>query len=124
MLIEETPFESGDDEVGALTVEVAEKEVRASALFRQWTGKPKKDQQKPSGRSGEQHFTPEELAPLWGVHANTIRNLFAREADVIRIGRREDEPGRKGRRKYVSMKIPQTVVERVHKKLTAIPYSK
>jgi hypothetical protein len=61
-------------------------------------------------------YTPEELARKWGVHANTIRRLFAGEAGLLRWGRMESKPGKK--RRYVSLRIPAQVAERVRRRLS------
>lgn len=66
----------------------------------------------------EDHFSPQELAEKWGVSSETIRQLFKAEPGVLRL------PSRKattGTRSYVSLKIPQSIAARVHKRLTAVP---
>jgi hypothetical protein len=62
------------------------------------------------------HFTPDDLAEKWGVSAETIRNIFRDEPDVLRITHPQ---GRK--RKYILMRIPESVAERVHRRLSAVP---
>jgi hypothetical protein len=64
---------------------------------------------------GQPHFTPDDLAAAWGVSAETIRNIFRDEPDVLRIAH---PSGRK--RKYVLMRIPESVAERVHRRLSAV----
>ncbi len=64
----------------------------------------------------EKHFEPAELAKAWGVSAETIRNVFRNEPGVLRIAHPN---GRK--RKYISMRVPVSVAERVHKRLSAVP---
>ena len=64
----------------------------------------------------EVHYAPDELAELWGVSAETVRNVFREEASVLRI----TQPNEK-KRKYVLMRIPESVAERVHKRLSAVP---
>jgi hypothetical protein len=66
--------------------------------------------------STDPHLTPEALGEAWGVSAQTIRNIFADEPGVLRIGQKKN-----GRRGYVSLRIPESVVERVHKRLSAVP---
>jgi hypothetical protein len=34
----------------------------------------------------EKHYTPAELAKVWGVDAETIRNLFRNEPGVLKLG--------------------------------------
>jgi hypothetical protein len=69
-------------------------------------------------RASEQHFTPDELAELWGVSAQTIRDLFKEEVGVLRMVK-DDKP--KNKRVYVTMRIPESVAERVHARLSAVP---
>jgi hypothetical protein len=93
--------------------------LRASEKFRNW-GKPRLNglEQSNISRAEERHFTPDELGALWGVAPQTIRNLFEQEPDVLRIP--SQRPG-KSARKYVSLKIPHSVAERVHKRYSAVP---
>lgn len=122
MLVRRTTFEPGDDESIALVIE-AEREVSASRLFRGWKPRVRAlrdlhvQPDKPAGRVGEPHYSPAELGKAWGVHAETIRQLFKNEPDVLRLGRQQ---GERNRRKYVSLKIPQSVAERVHRRLSAV----
>jgi hypothetical protein len=58
------------------------------------------------------HYSPADLAELWGLSANTIRRLFEREPGVLQIAN-----PRKGRRSYTTLRIPESVAERVHRKL-------
>jgi hypothetical protein len=55
------------------------------------------------------HFTPQELAELWQVDVNTIRRTFQDEPGVLKISN-----GTKGKRTYVTLRIPAAVVERVY----------
>jgi hypothetical protein len=64
----------------------------------------------------EKHYTPDDLASLWGVSAETVRNIFRKEPGVLRV----TQPNEK-KRKYVLTRIPHSVAERVHKRLSAVP---
>jgi hypothetical protein len=64
----------------------------------------------------EKHYAPDELAELWGVSAETIRITFRKEPGVLRL-----QQPTKGKRQYVLLRIPVSVAERVHKRLTAVP---
>jgi len=66
----------------------------------------------------EKHFSPTELAEAWGVSAETIRILFRNEPGVLRL---PSQQASRNKREYVSIKIPQSVAERVHKKFSAVP---
>jgi hypothetical protein len=54
---------------------------------------------------------------MWGVSPDTIRRLFEGEPGVLKIG--NPKPFR--RRKYVSIRVPESVVKRVHHKLCSVP---
>jgi hypothetical protein len=88
--------------------------LRASEKFRAW----KKPDPVFSGveRSclmNEPHYTPSELAKLWGVDPETIRNVFRNEPGVLKLGNNG------GKRTYVTLRIPESVAERVHRRLSA-----
>lgn len=63
----------------------------------------------------EKHYTPQDLAELWGVSVQTIREIFQREEGVLKIGR----DGTRARRRYKTLRIPYSVAERVHTRLSA-----
>lgn len=58
------------------------------------------------------HYSPAGLGQLWGLSADTIRRLFEREPGVLQIAN-----PRRGRRAYTTLRIPESVAERVHRKL-------
>jgi len=58
------------------------------------------------------HYSAADLGKLWGLSANTIRRLFEREPGVLQIAN-----PRTGRRSYTTLRIPELVAERVHRKL-------
>lgn len=62
----------------------------------------------------ERHYSVNELAVLWNLSKQTIRRLFQDEPDVVRIG--DTDVSRK--RAYVTLRIPESVVRRVHQRLT------
>ena len=63
----------------------------------------------------EKHFSPAELAKAWGVSVETIRSIFREEPGVLKLGK----TGTKVRRGYFTLRIPQEVAERVHRRLSA-----
>lgn len=63
----------------------------------------------------ERHFTPKEIAGLWRLDETTIRRIFQDEPGVLRFGK---SGRRDGKRDYVSLRIPESVVLRVHRELT------
>jgi hypothetical protein len=87
----------------------------ASRRFQAWRKGVLKESYKISDSSvGEKHFAPAELAKIWGVSTVTIRRIFEREAGVLKLGRTH---GRK--RRYLTLRIPESVAVRVHAKLAA-----
>jgi hypothetical protein len=62
------------------------------------------------GAHNERHFTPSEIGALWGVSATVIMRVFRHEPGVIVM------PSR-GRGERQTLRIPESVVERVHRQL-------
>jgi hypothetical protein len=71
-----------------------------------------------TGLAGEQHYTPKEIAQRWRLSVTKVRRLFEIEPGVIRIGEPSRRVGRKLRRSYYSIRIPESVALRVHRRLT------
>lgn len=65
----------------------------------------------------ERHYSVRELAVLWNLSADTIRKLFEHEAGVLVLG---SEPGKYSRRRYVTLRIPESVALRVHRRLSRV----
>lgn len=65
----------------------------------------------------ERHFSPAEIAELWGLSVDSVRRLFAGEQGVLVI---EPPRGRFSRRRYRTLRIPAAVVERVHRRLSVV----
>jgi hypothetical protein len=63
----------------------------------------------------EKHYTPEEIGSSWALSADTVRRLFEREPGVLVIQR-----GKSGGRRYRTMRIPESVALRVHRRLTNV----
>jgi hypothetical protein len=91
-------------------------ELQKSKKFQAWgkRGLPP-DGIERSSLMAEKHYSPDELADLWGVSAETIRNIFRDEPGVLKIGK----TGSRYKRGYVTLRIPQEVAERIHTKLSA-----
>jgi transcriptional regulator GlxA family with amidase domain len=60
----------------------------------------------------ERHFSVEELAELWKMSEDFVRRLFLREPGVIVF-----HNARPGKRVYRTLRIPESVVVRVHKRM-------
>jgi hypothetical protein len=65
------------------------------------------------GTALEKHYTPQELAELWKFDQSTIRRMFIDEPGVLVLGK---ERRRDGRRDYVTLRIPESVMQRVHER--------
>jgi hypothetical protein len=62
----------------------------------------------------EKHYSPADLAKAWSFDVETIRNIFRDEPGVLKIG----EKNPRGRRMYLTLRIPESVAVRVHKRLS------
>ena len=106
---------------GSLTAAIAD--LKSSEEFRAW--RPSYTTPKTKYHDGrrievsalvaEKHFTPQELADMWKVSVQTIREIFQNEDGVLKIGR----DGTRTRRRYKTLRIPESVVERVHTRLSS-----
>ena len=62
----------------------------------------------------ERHYSPDELGTMWNLSPDTMRRLFEREPGVLVI---EHTKGN-GRRRYRTLRIPESVALRVHRRMT------
>ncbi len=65
-------------------------------------------------RFAERHYTVAEVATMWQLSMDLTRRLFINEPGVLVIG---DEAS-PGTRRYRTLRIPESVVKRVHRKLS------
>jgi hypothetical protein len=63
----------------------------------------------------ERHYAVAEIAEMWNLSADKVRELFENEQGVLVIGERSP----RHKRRYVTLRIPQTVLERVHCRLSS-----
>jgi len=63
----------------------------------------------------ERHFSVEELAKLWQVSDDFIRRLFLHEEGVLVFCH-----PRPGRRVYRTLRIPESVAQRVHRRMRKV----
>jgi len=63
----------------------------------------------------ERHYTPTEIAELWHKDPKVIRHLFEKEPGVLIIER----PETRKKQRYRSFAIPESVVRRVHTRLSS-----
>lgn len=67
----------------------------------------------PEARFRERHYVVAEIAEMWSLSADAVRKLFEREPGVLVLG----DYGSRSKRRYTTLRIPQSVVERVHRRL-------
>ena len=64
----------------------------------------------------ERHYTVAQLSKLWFFSESTIRRLFIKEPGVIKIAHQSTRV----RRGYTSLRIPERIAQRVHRRLQSI----
>jgi hypothetical protein len=69
------------------------------------------------GGAMERHYSPAEVAELWNLSPEEVRRIFREEAGVLVIG---NPKPRYGRRRYMTLRIPQHVLDRVHRRLSNV----
>ncbi|HUZ94672.1 MAG TPA: hypothetical protein VMU57_07135 [Edaphobacter sp.] len=63
----------------------------------------------------ERHYAVAEIAEMWNLSPDKVRELFENEPGVLVIGERSP----RHKRRYVTLRIPQKVLERVHHRLSS-----
>ena len=63
----------------------------------------------------ERHYTPNELADLWHVAANTVRRWCEEAGGVLAI----DRPEKMHKRGYKTLRIPESTATRIYAKYFA-----
>jgi hypothetical protein len=95
------------------TFEEAVAELVRSPKFKSW-GKltlEELEQSRISKEVVEKHYTVSEIAEVWGISVDLARDIFRKEPGVLALDRT-------GRGKYVTMRVPESVMERVHRRLS------
>lgn len=64
----------------------------------------------------QRHYSIREVAKLWGLNEKTVRRIFAAEPGVIELANEEA----RFKRSYVTRRIPESVLQRVHCRLRKI----
>jgi hypothetical protein len=67
----------------------------------------------------EKHYSVPELAKLWNVSKDAIRRVFADEPGVLILPKRDGKQNHC--RRYATRLIPESVVRRVHLRLSTPP---
>ena len=63
----------------------------------------------------ERHYAVAEIAEMWNLSADKVRELFENEPGVLVLGDRRP----RYKRRYVTLRIPHSVLERVHRRLSS-----
>lgn len=63
------------------------------------------------------HYSPAEIADLWGLSVDTVRKIFENEPGVLVLGNAQP---RRGKRSYTTLRIPEHVAQRVHRRLSKV----
>jgi hypothetical protein len=61
-------------------------------------------------RMYERHYSPAELGELWNLSADTVRRMFESEPGVLVF----ENPVRSSSRRFRTLRIPESVAQRVH----------
>ena len=64
-----------------------------------------------AGVSSQRHYTVTEIAVMWNLSKDAVRRMFQNEPGVLVLG--GCFSGNK--RRYTTLRIPQSVLERVHR---------
>jgi hypothetical protein len=67
----------------------------------------------------EKHYSPTEISALWGFAPSKVREIFIDEPGVLKIGEPSRREGKRLVRGYHTLRIPESVVLRVHARLSA-----
>ena len=62
----------------------------------------------------ERHYAVIEVAEMWHLSPDKVREIFEREPGVLVIG----DPHPRHKRRYRTLRIPQSVITRVHTRLS------
>ena len=68
----------------------------------------------PPGPAFEQHYSVRQTAKMWGLGVDVVRRIFENEDGVVKIF----SPERLHKRRYTTLRIPESVLRRVHRRLT------
>jgi hypothetical protein len=69
--------------------------------------------QTPSDKAMERHYSLEQIGELWGLSTRTVRKMFENEPGIIVFG----NTGSMKKRRYVTLRIPESILVRVHRRL-------
>jgi hypothetical protein len=75
------------------------------------------EESRPVLAATERHYSIQEIASLWNISEDGARRLFQDEPGVIELGQNKQ---RAGRRSYRTIRIPESVLERVHRRRSLV----
>ena len=81
------------------------------------TSGPEKDSPAETPRFAVRHYSVAEIAAMWNLSDEAVRGIFQNEPGVLVLG---DQKPRGRKRRYTTLRIPEFVVERVHKRLSKV----
>lgn len=65
----------------------------------------------------ERHYTVAEIAEMWNLSPDAVRGLFKNEPGVLIF---KDAGPFRSKRRYTTLRIPASVVERVYRRLSRV----
>jgi AraC-like DNA-binding protein len=74
---------------------------------------PGKFEIQPASDTLERHYSINEISRLWGLSQKTVRRIFEKEPGVLELA----NPRSRRKRTYVTRRIPESVLQRVYRKL-------
>ena len=80
-----------------------------------YTGADRSDGEVP--RFAVQHYTVKDIGTMWKLSEDAVRKIFEKEPGVLVLG--EEKPSRHKRR-YRTLRIPECVLERVHRRMSRV----
>lgn len=63
----------------------------------------------------QRHYSPREIAELWCLSDDAVRDMFRDEPGVLKFGNSVSRPGKK--RAYTTIRIPESVLKRVYNRM-------
>ena len=69
-----------------------------------------------SDKAMERHYSVEEIGDLWGLSPRTVRRMFEDEPGIIVFG----NMGSLKKRRYLTVRIPESVLVRVHRRFRRV----
>lgn len=65
----------------------------------------------------ERHYSVGEVGAMWRLSQDAVRRLFQDELGVLVLG---DDQGSAHKRRYTTLRIPESVVQRVYRRMTKV----